>query len=46
MIVAIKLDSPGPVFYRVRRVGFRGQTLLMLKVRKMHEDAAGPRSPV
>lgn len=42
IIVAIKLDSPGPVFYRVRRVGFRGQTLMMLKFRKMHEDAAGP----
>lgn len=39
--VAIKLDSPGPVFYRVRRVGYRGQPLWMLKFRKMHHDAAG-----
>lgn len=39
--VAIKLDSRGPVFYRVRRVGYRGRPLMMLKFRKMHEDAAG-----
>ena len=39
--VAIKLDSPGTVFFRVRRVGFRGQPLLMLKFRKMHCDATG-----
>jgi lipopolysaccharide/colanic/teichoic acid biosynthesis glycosyltransferase len=39
--VAIKLDSPGPVFYRARRVGYRGNQLLMLKFRKMHADAAG-----
>lgn len=40
--IAIKLDSPGPVFYRVRRVGYRSAPLMMLKFRKMHEDAAGP----
>lgn len=39
--LAIKLDSPGPVFYRVRRVGFRGRMLLMLKFRKMRDDARG-----
>ncbi len=39
--LAIKLDSRGPVFYRVRRVGFRGTPLHMLKFRKMHHDAAG-----
>ncbi len=38
---AVKLDSRGPVFYRVRRVGYRGQTLLMLKFRKMHSEAVG-----
>lgn len=41
IMAAVKLDSPGPVFYRVRRVGYRGQPLRMLKFRKMHEDAAG-----
>lgn len=39
--VAIKLDSHGPVFYRVRRVGHRGRLLLMLKFRKMRVDASG-----
>jgi lipopolysaccharide/colanic/teichoic acid biosynthesis glycosyltransferase len=41
IMLAIKLDSPGPVFYRVRRVGYRGRALRMLKFRKMHHDAAG-----
>jgi lipopolysaccharide/colanic/teichoic acid biosynthesis glycosyltransferase len=39
---AIKLDSRGSVFFRCRRVGFRGSELQMLKFRKMHEGAAGP----
>ena len=39
--VAIKLDSRGPVFFRCRRVGYRGTPLDMLKFRKMHVDAAG-----
>ena len=37
----IKLDSPGPVFYRCDRVGFRGRPMRMLKFRKMHHDASG-----
>jgi lipopolysaccharide/colanic/teichoic acid biosynthesis glycosyltransferase len=39
---AIKLDSPGPVFYRSRRVGHYGRDLMMLKFRKMCRDAHGP----
>ncbi len=39
--LAIKLDSRGPVFYRVRRVGYRGVPLMMLKFRKMAHDAHG-----
>ena len=39
--VAVKLDSPGPVFYRVRRVGHRGRPLTMLEFRKMHDRARG-----
>ena len=39
--VAVKLDSPGPVLFRCRRVGRNGHTFDMLKFRKMHDDAAG-----
>ncbi len=41
LALAIKLDSPGPVFYRARRVGFRGRPMQMLKFRKMRHDAVG-----
>ena len=37
----VVLDSPGPVFYRAERVGFRGRPLRMLKFRKMRADAVG-----
>jgi lipopolysaccharide/colanic/teichoic acid biosynthesis glycosyltransferase len=40
--VAIKLDSPGPVFFRCRRVGRSGRPFGMLKFRKMHDGARGP----
>jgi len=39
--VALKASSRGPVFFRSRRVGFRGEELTMLKFRKMHEGASG-----
>ena len=39
--IAIKLDSPGPVLYRARRVGHRGKPLILLKFRKMHHGAKG-----
>jgi exopolysaccharide biosynthesis polyprenyl glycosylphosphotransferase len=35
----IKLDSRGPVFFRQRRIGRRGELFLMLKFRSMVEDA-------
>jgi lipopolysaccharide/colanic/teichoic acid biosynthesis glycosyltransferase len=38
----IKLESPGGVLYRCRRVGRGGRELQMLKFRKMHEGARGP----
>jgi lipopolysaccharide/colanic/teichoic acid biosynthesis glycosyltransferase len=41
IVVLIRIDSPGPGFYRCRRIGFRGREFRMLKFRKMHEDAAG-----
>jgi lipopolysaccharide/colanic/teichoic acid biosynthesis glycosyltransferase len=42
LALAIKLDSPGPAFYRCRRVGLRGRTLNMFKFRKMHDGSSGP----
>ena len=39
--VAIKLDSEGSVFFRQRRMGFRGQEFEVLKLRTMRECHAG-----
>lgn len=36
---AINLDSPGPVFFRHRRVGQNGRTFCLYKFRTMYEDA-------
>ncbi len=41
VFVMIRLESPGPAFYRATRVGRRGRTLRMLKFRKMHHNASG-----
>ena len=40
-MVLIKLDSPGPIFYRGRRVGYKGKELRLLKFRKMNDGASG-----
>ena len=40
--IAVRLDSPGPAFFRVDRTGWRGGRLRMLKFRKMWDDATGP----
>lgn len=37
--LAIKLDSPGPVLYAQRRLGYRGQPFDFLKFRSMRVDA-------
>jgi sugar transferase (PEP-CTERM system associated) len=37
--LAIRLDSPGPVFYRQGRVGLNGRVFSILKFRTMREDA-------
>jgi lipopolysaccharide/colanic/teichoic acid biosynthesis glycosyltransferase len=42
--LAIKLDSPGPVFYRQVRVGLRGRTFRIHKFRTMAHDP-GDRGP-
>jgi exopolysaccharide biosynthesis polyprenyl glycosylphosphotransferase len=39
LAVAIKLDSPGPVFFRQRRVGLQGRTFNIFKFRSMYLDA-------
>lgn len=36
---AIKLDSPGPVLYRQKRIGFRGERIDIFKFRSMIVDA-------
>ncbi len=37
--IAIKMDSPGPVFFTQRRVGFRKRLFPMIKFRSMYIDA-------
>ena len=46
--VAIKLDSRGPVIYRQRRAGHRGEPFDLLKLRTMHggADPVGVGTPV
>jgi exopolysaccharide biosynthesis polyprenyl glycosylphosphotransferase len=41
--VAIKLDTPGPVFFRQPRIGYRGDRFGMLKFRSMVADAEARR---
>ncbi|HYD67083.1 exopolysaccharide biosynthesis polyprenyl glycosylphosphotransferase, partial [Azospirillum sp.] len=38
----IKLDSPGPVFFRQDRVGYRNRIFRIYKFRTMHDRAADP----
>jgi lipopolysaccharide/colanic/teichoic acid biosynthesis glycosyltransferase len=45
--ILIKIDSPGPVFFRQRRCGLRGKEIAILKFRTMHEEVNPyERSPV
>ncbi len=44
--LAIKLDSPGPVFFRQERVGERGRRFEVLKFRSMRSDAEKHTGPV
>ena len=37
--LAIRLDSPGPVFYRQKRIGLNGREFRIVKFRSMYMDA-------
>jgi exopolysaccharide biosynthesis polyprenyl glycosylphosphotransferase len=39
LALAIKLDSPGPMIFRQKRVGVRGQEFVVFKFRSMREGA-------
>lgn len=38
--IAIKLDSPGPVFFKQKRIGYQGKTFTCIKFRSMSTEAA------
>ena len=40
--LAVKLDSPGPVFYRQHRRGFSGEPIALLKFRTMFVEQCDP----
>lgn len=43
--LAIKLESPGPVFYRQERVGQGGRPFMLFKFRSMRQDAEADGTP-
>ena len=43
---AIRLDSPGPVLYRQKRLGLKGKEFFLLKFRSMVRDAERKSGPV
>ena len=46
LAIAVKLTSPGPVFYGQERMGLDGQRFRMLKFRTMRVDAESDTGPV
>jgi len=40
LAIAIRLDSPGPIFFRQRRVGYRGEIFTVWKFRTMYQQVA------
>jgi sugar transferase (PEP-CTERM system associated) len=45
VMLAIKLDSPGPILYRQKRVGRGGKTFYCFKFRTMRQDAEADSGP-
>lgn len=43
--LAVKLDSPGPVLFKQRRVGYLGEEYLVYKYRTMSDNAEGETGP-
>ena len=46
LMILIKLDSKGSVFYKQERVGKDGRTFTLMKFRSMHENAETKTGPV
>jgi Undecaprenyl-phosphate glucose phosphotransferase len=42
--VAVRLDSPGPIFFRQRRHGFNNEEIVVWKFRSMRHDASDARA--
>jgi len=38
VMIAVRLSSPGPIFFRQRRVGFKGRSFMIYKFRSMRVD--------
>ena len=45
-MIAVKLDSKGPVFYKQKRVGRNGRVFNLVKFRSMRQDAEKETGPV
>lgn len=46
LMILVKLDSKGPIFYRQERVGQDGKSFWLVKFRSMREDAETASGPV